>query len=166
MIDARGGGMRPRGGSPCARACAPRRTRAGRRDRLPADPGALRRRRLGRRVRRGRPVRRRLRRLRPARPRDSRPAQDPERDLKDFSAYVFTRTLEHLGADLRARRASRSPARSSCSTAAPCPPAAATRRPPSARSTARPTSASTSTSASTATWSASSARRATSPGRT
>ena len=93
--------------------------------------------------------------------------QDPQSELKDFSSYVFgdaqdtwSGTFERDGQDYDRRPARALRTARSGPTAAGAPP----RR--SARSTARPTSASTSTSASTRTWSASSALRATSPGRT
>ena len=128
------------------------------------DPGARRRRRGPSRFARG------LRRPGGRSPAGEAPipaSQDPDRDLRDFSAYVFTDAQDTLDRDLPRGRAGPTSGRSSCSTAAAstragCGP----RPPPSGRSTAPPTSASTSTSPSTATWSAARRARATSRGRT
>ena len=84
--------------------------------------------------------------------------QDPDRDLKDFSVYVFN-TPSRRGRRRSARRAAPTSARSSSSTATASTRAAARRARRSGRSTAPPTSACTSTSPSTATWSASSGGR-------
>ena len=81
------------------------------------------------------------------------PAQDPQRDLRDFSAYVFSDVQDRWEKTFAAPTAGTS-ARRSCCTATRFPPGAAALPRRSGRSTARPTSACTSTSPSTRTWSA------------
>ena len=92
-------------------------------------------------------------------------AQDPERDLRDFSAYVFSQAQDTWAetfarSNRRYDRAQLVLYRDAVSTDA------ATPRPRWAPSTARPTSGSISISPSTGTWSASSGRAAISPGPT
>ena len=116
-----------------------RRRRGHHRDRDRRDPGPRRRRRApagSTSVRRSAP---RRRRRAPTTRTPIPPDEDPQRDLKDFSTFVFTDAQDDLGADF-GEEASRLPAaRSSSSTTAPCSTDGCGARPrPSARSTARP----------------------------
>ena len=72
------------------------------------------------------------------------PAEDPQRDLKEFSTFVFNDDAGRLGEDLQATGGRLPPGDSSTCTRTRCAPAAAARRPRrSGPSTAPPTSAST-----------------------
>ena len=92
-------------------------------------------------------------------------SEDPDRDLKDFSTYVFTDTQETWSVTFRRDGQPYENAQLVFYTGGSTPPAVPPAR-PLAPSTAPATSASTSTSASTGRCSSSWAPAATSPGHT